>query len=62
MPSELTELASKLRGEHRQPSRAACWRCGLPEKATCHVLTAGVWWVFHEYEPAILTRIRGEEQ
>lgn len=47
---------AQLRMKAKQPSRGACWQCGLRREATIHHPEAGLWWSFHPYEPAILTK------
>jgi len=53
--------AAELRMKYRNPSRPACWECGLSQSATCHYPDVGLPWVFHAYEPGILTRVRKQE-
>lgn len=51
----MMSLAARLRLGGKTPSRSACWICGLPKRATIH--GDDTWWQ-HQFEPAILTKVR----
>lgn len=57
---DLDPAARERMTASKAESRGACWTCGLARGAACHVgsVPDEVWWWQHEYEPAILTRVR----